>query len=75
MPIYEYSCKKCGKTVELLQKMGSDKAGICCPGCGEDALAKILSVTAPAQMTGEPASGCELARKQGGCGGCCGGGH
>ena len=68
MPIYEYSCKKCGKLVELLQKSGTDRAGIHCPGCGEDALAKVLSVTAPAQM-------CGMASNPGACGGCCSGCH
>ena len=73
MPIYEYACKKCGKVVDLLQKMGSDKAGIPCPACGEDALAKKLSVTAPTQMAGPAGAGCELGSIPGGCGGCCGG--
>lgn len=75
MPIYEYACKKCGKVTELLQKMGTQSAGVPCPACGEDALTKRLSVTAPAQMAAQPASGCEIARQRGTCGGCCAGGH
>ena len=72
MPIYEYECKKCGKVVDLLQKMGTDKAGVNCPACGEDALAKKLSVTAPAQMASTMKGGCEIGG-MGGCDGCCGG--
>lgn len=75
MPIYEYACKKCGKVVELLQKMGTQTADRPCLACGEDALMRVLSVTAPAQMAGQPVTGCEMAKKMGTCGGCCSGGH
>lgn len=74
MPIYEYSCKQCGKLVELLQKSGADNAGIHCPDCGEDALTKVLSVTAPSQMARRSINGCDMADKPG-CGGCCSGCH
>ena len=43
MPIYEYSCTKCGKTVEAMQKM-SDPPLKKCPQCG-GALAKMISST------------------------------
>jgi putative FmdB family regulatory protein len=33
MPIYEYSCDKCGKTIEVIQKM-SDKPLKTHAGCG-----------------------------------------
>lgn len=62
------------KLVELLQKSGADRAGINCPSCGEDALAKVLSVTAPAQMA-KGANGCGMANNPGACGGCCSGCH
>lgn len=75
MPIYEYSCKKCGKTVELLQKMGSDGAGVPCPACGETALVKLLSVTSPAQVGKGNSAACAMPNHQGPCGGCCGGCH
>lgn len=75
MPIYEYSCKTCGRTVELLQKMGTDKPGVLCPDCGEDALTKVLSVTAPAQMSKTATGGCDAAISRGQCGGCCSGCH
>src|SRR5262250_3331008 len=41
MPIYEYECKKCGKTFEVIQKM-SDKPLKKHEGCG-GALTKLVS--------------------------------
>ena len=44
MPIYEYSCKKCGKTIEVIQKM-SDPELKKHQGCG-GALTKQISASA-----------------------------
>ena len=41
MPIYEYECEKCGKTIEVIQKM-SDKPLKKHDGCG-GALTKLIS--------------------------------
>src|SRR5262245_35091304 len=41
MPIYEYSCAKCGKTIEVIQKM-SDKPLKSHEGCGGK-LTKLIS--------------------------------
>jgi len=41
MPIYEYSCKKCGKTIEVIQKF-SDPVLKKHQGCG-GALTKLVS--------------------------------
>jgi putative FmdB family regulatory protein len=41
MPIYEYECAKCGKTIEVIQKM-SDKPLKKHQGCG-GALTKLIS--------------------------------
>src|SRR6266851_884410 len=43
MPIYEYQCKKCGKTIEIIQKM-SDKPLKKHEGCG-GALTKLISAS------------------------------
>jgi putative FmdB family regulatory protein len=43
MPIYEYECAKCGKTIEVLQKM-SDKPLKKHEGCG-GALTKLISAS------------------------------
>jgi len=41
MPIYEYQCKKCRETTEVLQR-SKDKPLEKCPKCG-GAVAKIIS--------------------------------
>src|SRR5262245_9853137 len=43
MPIYEYSCQKCGRHLEVMQKM-SDKPLTRCPEC-KGKLEKIFSQT------------------------------
>jgi putative FmdB family regulatory protein len=43
MPIYEYACKKCGKTIEVIQKF-SDRALKKHQGCG-GALTKLISAS------------------------------
>jgi putative FmdB family regulatory protein len=44
MPIYEYSCKKCGKTIEVIQKF-SDPILKKHEGCG-GSLTKLISASA-----------------------------
>ena len=44
MPIYEYECAKCGKTIEVIQKM-SDKPLKKHESCG-GALTKLISASA-----------------------------
>jgi len=41
MPIYEYKCHKCGKTIEIMQKF-SDKPLNHCPSCSGK-VSKIIS--------------------------------
>ena len=43
MPIYEYECSKCGKTIEVIQKM-SDKPLKKHAGCG-GGLTKLISAS------------------------------
>lgn len=43
MPVYEYSCKKCGKTHEFLQRF-KDKPINTCPECGSS-MKKLISNT------------------------------
>ncbi len=42
MPIYEYACKACGHTFDVLQKM-SDAPLTDCPACGAAELRKLIS--------------------------------
>ena len=61
MPIYEYTCDKCGRPAELLVRSSEEPT---CPHCGSRQLSRLLSVvTAHAKSGGsggdraEPASG------------------
>jgi putative FmdB family regulatory protein len=42
MPIYEYACKKCGHTLDALQKMSDDPL-VDCPDCGAAQLKRLIS--------------------------------
>lgn len=42
MPIYEYACRKCNHTLDVLQKM-SDEPLVECPACGEPELRRLIS--------------------------------
>ncbi|MDY6911875.1 MAG: zinc ribbon domain-containing protein [Chloroflexota bacterium] len=44
MPIYEYKCRKCGETFELMRSMNDDESGITCPACGADCPQKSISI-------------------------------
>ena len=50
MPIYEYRCRNCGATFEVLMR-GED--AVVCPHCGNSSLEKLLS--APAVLSGRTA--------------------
>ena len=42
MPIYEYQCKKCGETIEIMQKFSEAPLKVC-PACG-GRVAKLMSM-------------------------------
>ena len=42
MPIYEYACKRCGHSLDALQKMSDDPL-VDCPECGEPQLKRLIS--------------------------------
>ncbi len=47
MPLYEYSCEKCGHQFEKLMQMKSrDKSEVACPQCGSDEVRRLLSTFA-----------------------------
>lgn len=70
MPIYEYSCNKCGKQFEvLIRKKGDEPAK--CPSCGARGPRKILSSFAVSvQEHGASSSKCHDCGTAGT--GCCG---
>jgi len=43
MPIFEYQCRKCGKTSEFLEGVTQEKAKKKCSHCGSVSLAKVFS--------------------------------
>ncbi len=43
MPIYEFKCRDCGKTMETICRMGEDGSNLACPHCGGKNLQKLLS--------------------------------
>ncbi len=69
MPIYEYTCCKCGHDFEYLVR-GDDKAS--CPSCGEQKLDKQFSV--PSAHTSDSLPPCPDQQCAAAQGGCCGGG-
>jgi putative FmdB family regulatory protein len=44
MPIYEYECRKCGKTSEFLLRSTEAENQLHCPSCGSEELIKLMSV-------------------------------
>ncbi len=57
MPLYEYSCRECGRRFEVLQRVGADGSGVVCPGCGASAVTKQFSTFASSIPGGASASG------------------
>lgn len=43
MPIYEYSCKSCGKQFEQYRSSNSEYEDSVCPLCGENTCKRIMS--------------------------------
>lgn len=50
MPIYDYRCKDCNKTFDLLVMTGTVPV---CPECGSQNLEKLVSVLAPHGKTAD----------------------
>ena len=44
MPIYEYYCKKCDQTFDIMQKISDPKISEC-PNCGFKNMEKLVSAT------------------------------
>ena len=79
MPIYDYKCRTCGKTTELIVSYTGKCADFSCRACGGADLERqqgIPVVLSRCNPGGKTCCGAED-RSQGGCGGggggCCGG--
>jgi putative FmdB family regulatory protein len=63
MPFYEYICKKCDQTFELLVMSSTVPA---CPTCGSKKLKKLMSApAAPGNSSGIMAAGRARAAREG----------
>ncbi|KPJ67912.1 MAG: hypothetical protein AMJ43_02945 [Coxiella sp. DG_40] len=56
MPIYTYTCKKCGKQFDLLIGMTVNETELKCPKCGNKDIEKIFSGSF--NIRGSGISGC-----------------
>jgi putative FmdB family regulatory protein len=47
MPVYEFRCLKCRRTIELQMSINDETAPVCCePGCdGQQEMERIISTT------------------------------
>jgi putative FmdB family regulatory protein len=43
MPLFEFTCEKCGATFEELVAAGLDVRALTCPECGSEDVEKIVS--------------------------------
>lgn len=57
MPLYEYSCRTCGRRFEVLQRVGASAAEVCCPDCGGREVVKQLSTFASAIASASGSTG------------------
>lgn len=76
MPLYEYLCRDCENTAELLVRGSSDASAteqLECPDCGSTKLMKLLSVpAAPASASSGSQRSPQGPPPQGSCGSGCG---
>ena len=56
MPLYEYACRDCERTFEVLQRLGEGPDGLVCPRCGGGELVKQFSTFA-SSSSGKSAAG------------------
>jgi putative FmdB family regulatory protein len=43
MPLYEYQCRACGKSFEMLRRMQDADKDLQCPDCESDEIERLLS--------------------------------
>jgi len=66
MPLYEFTCRKCGHQFEELITLAElEVEGLACPGCGSSEITRGFSTFATTSSAGEAAPACGLAK---GCG-------
>jgi putative FmdB family regulatory protein len=56
MPLYEYQCRECRESFEVLQRLGDGPEGLACPKCGGSELSKQYSTFAASSTSGSSQS-------------------
>ena len=46
MPLYEFTCTRCGETFEELVAAAGEGSGVACPACGSKDVEKLVSTFA-----------------------------
>lgn len=54
MPIYEYSCRACGKTFEAFLLRRTDEAEVACPDCSTREVERVMSRPAAVSAVAGP---------------------
>ncbi|MCB2189446.1 MAG: zinc ribbon domain-containing protein [Deltaproteobacteria bacterium] len=61
MPIFEFRCAACGEVFEFLAMKKGEELELCCPHCGGEDLARLVSaanaVTESPKVSGGPGGG------------------
>lgn len=57
MPIFEYTCKDCHNTFQMLELPGNAKQEPLCPACGQGNIQKLISTPFIPSAVGKPANG------------------
>ncbi len=69
MPIYQYLCKECGKSFDVLFKSASERKEVLCPNCGSKDVEKSFAAFS---VKGGGSAG--VGFSEGSCPSCCSGG-
>jgi putative FmdB family regulatory protein len=54
MPLYEYQCRACGTSFEILRRIQDSERDLQCPGCHSDEVQQVFSTFS--------AGGCSMSR-------------
>ena len=57
MPMYEYRCRKCGKSFEMLRRMQDADHDLKCPECQSEEVERLLSTFAAGGCTSSGSGG------------------
>jgi putative FmdB family regulatory protein len=57
MPLYEYRCRICGKSFEVLRRMQDADRDLKCPDCQSDEIERLLSTFAMSTSCAAPGPG------------------